>query len=243
MTDISNPTPPKPSVSSHTPPTTGSPFSDQALPPGAEPSTKDLITLQLCNNRFITHRTTLTEKSVFFQSLLSANWNTTMRPDGSYFIDSDPEVFAHVLRYLRSGVPPLFHHGSGTGWDYGLYALVLEQARFFGIEELEKWIGGKKYLAVVKVQRSARMLESYAELDGSSGWETEIEYFPVWETRKVYVCPRGIACHRGEPSKCGKQCKHARGDEGDEYEDENVLKVLEVSKKTIVEQGMMDFGA
>lgn len=43
-----------------------------------------------------------------FAALLSGRWDHE-RADGSFFIDADPELFEHVLRYLRHSVLPIFY--------------------------------------------------------------------------------------------------------------------------------------
>lgn len=154
------------------------------------------------------------------------------QPDGSYFIDSDPTVFEHVLRYLRSGVLPVFYDRS-RGHDYHLYAGVLQLAQYFQIEKLEKWISEQGYIQAVKVHRSAKVLVGVWALYEDVAADVEVEYHPCWKTEKVYVCPREIASHRGDPSRCGRQCRNAQGGADREYVEEDVLKVVEI-RKTIV---------
>lgn len=59
-----------------------------------------------------------------------------MQRDGSYLIDADGDIFQHVLR-LRHGTMPIFYNDV-KGHEYALYAAVLEQARYFGVEPLRK---------------------------------------------------------------------------------------------------------
>jgi hypothetical protein len=61
----------------------------------------------------------LIEESTYFESLLSGRWNTA-REDGSYFVDADPDLFVHILRYLRRRVLPVFYNLQ-KGHDYALY--------------------------------------------------------------------------------------------------------------------------
>ncbi len=63
--------------------------------------------------------------------------------------------------------------------------------------------------------------------------DTKIENQLSWVTKKVYVCPRGIYLHRGNPSACGKMCKKVQGDGDDEFEEEQFLKIL-VTRKRVV---------
>lgn len=64
----------------------------------------DFITLQVGERRFVTYPSTLAAESSYFTSLLSDRW----RRDGTYFIDADGDLFTYILRYLRSGVLPVF---------------------------------------------------------------------------------------------------------------------------------------
>jgi hypothetical protein len=189
------------------------------------------ITLQVGDQHFVTTRKTLTHQSGFFTSLLSGRW-ADAQPDGSYFVDADPNLFGHILRYLRRGVLPVFYDNS-KGHDHSLYLQMLEEAKYFQIPRLETWIEDKAYLKAIKIKHSVGERESTDDIIETTGTDTEIEYHPIWKTEKVYVCPRGINQHRGEPGACGKSCKKAQGDEEAEYEDEGVLGVLVVRKQTI----------
>jgi hypothetical protein len=50
-------------------------------------------------------------------------------------------------------------------------------------------------------------------------------------TRRVYICPRDIAAHRGRPKKCGVACNRARGSNRDRYMDEDYVEVVSVRKE------------
>lgn len=157
-----------------------------------------------------------------------------MQQDGSYFIDADGQVFEHVLRYLRHEIMPIFYD-EVKGHDYALYLAVLEQARFFGVEPLQKWLEEHKYVKAVKIVHSARVSEGLEDVSGSTESHVKIEHHVTWRTRKVYVCPRAIFGHMGNPNACGRLCRNARGDADDESKDEEVLKVLEVRKMTVLD--------
>src|SRR4051812_48134438 len=77
------------------------------------------VRLKVGGRRFVTTRETLTEESAFFASLLSGRWDNAL-PDGSYFINADPALFEHILRYLRRSVFPLFFDAE-NGHDHHLY--------------------------------------------------------------------------------------------------------------------------
>ncbi|PVH91857.1 hypothetical protein DM02DRAFT_475774, partial [Periconia macrospinosa] len=71
--------------------------------------------------------------------------------DGSYFIETDAHIFEHILRYLRTGVLPVFYDKT-AGHDFPLYKALLDESVYFGIDRLQKWLSQQKYLDVVKIQ-------------------------------------------------------------------------------------------
>ena len=208
-------------------------------PPVATTSPTMPLTLKVGEQKFLTLPRTLREGSHFFASLLSGRWDNDLQADGSYFIDADPTAFAHVLRYLRHGILPLFYNTTTNNHNHALYLPVLEQARYFQIPRLQAWIENKEYLQAVKTTHEITTFEDervpYLETTAS---DVQIERHVAWGTKKVYICPRGIFSHRGNPHGCGRACRSAQGDSELEYEDENVLRVLEVRKKIVWDQKM-----
>lgn len=65
----------------------------------------ELITLQVGERRFTTYERILTEGSPWFEAQLKS-WRKNARNDGPFFVDVDPDVFQHVLRFLQSDVFP-----------------------------------------------------------------------------------------------------------------------------------------
>ena len=57
------------------------------------------ITLPVGERRFVTTAETMTQDSGFFAALFSGRWDNA-QADGSYFIDADPQLFGHIMRYL-----------------------------------------------------------------------------------------------------------------------------------------------
>lgn len=111
-----------------------------------------IVTLQVGEQRFVTTPETLTRESGFFSALLSSRWDNK-QPDGSYFIDVDPELFKHILRYLRRRILPIFYDKC-KGHDHALYIALLEEAKYFLIPRLEKWLDERRYLQAVSVRYS-----------------------------------------------------------------------------------------
>ncbi|KAL9012484.1 MAG: hypothetical protein Q9173_002753 [Seirophora scorigena] len=156
----------------------------------------------------------------------------TDNPTGSYFLDLDPDIFTHVLRFLRAGLYPICYDGA-KGHDVAAYAAIAAQAAYLGVPKLCDWVDGRRYLKAVTRESSAKIVEGEDGLRGVQGADTKVRYHPFWKTEKNYVCPRGIAVHYGSPGKCGRACKQAQGDAEDEYEDCEVLKTLVVTEKTV----------
>ncbi|KAI0142276.1 hypothetical protein F4776DRAFT_611441 [Hypoxylon sp. NC0597] len=189
------------------------------------------ITLQVGERRFTTLRDTLVGESDYFAARFSGRWNDA-DADGSYFVDADPTLFEHALRYLRSGNFPLFFDSASQTFDYAKYISLLGEARYFGIRKLENWIANKRYLDVVSLERSVTIIEN-ANLEPLEGHlnkkaNAKVEVAVSWNTQQVYVCPRGIYVHRGDRSRCGQACEKARERDGreEEYEEEFVPRAV-----------------
>ncbi|KAL2358650.1 BTB/POZ protein, partial [Cryomyces antarcticus] len=106
------------------------------------------VTVQVGERRFYTHRDTLTTESPFFSALLSERWNSA-EPDGSYFVDADPGLFEHILRYLRRSVYPIFYSTS-NGHDHALYHALYKEAEYFQIDHLAEYLSSQIYRNAVK---------------------------------------------------------------------------------------------
>jgi phytoene desaturase (3,4-didehydrolycopene-forming) len=122
----------------------------------------DPIRLQVGERSFTTTRSTLAEESAYFASLLSGRWETA-RADGSYFVDADPDLFVHILRYLRRGVLPVFYDVQ-KGHDEALYDALLKEVSFLGIAALESYLENRTYLDRVAVS-------SWVGLPPEPGWD------------------------------------------------------------------------
>ena len=200
------------------------------------PPPNTIIVLQVGERRFTTRASTLCDGSSFFASLLSDRWQDSRSDDGSYFIDADPDLFAHILRYLRRGVLPLVY-GKSQGFDHAFYQTLQEEASYFGVEPLHKWIKEKGYLRAVTIQYSVEEVKGQGiyvgGYDAAVDGNTERSYHPSWRTEKVYQCPRGVSLHNGNAGACGRACEKAKGENGDEYVEQDVLRTLIVTKRVI----------
>jgi hypothetical protein len=107
------------------------------------------ITIKTLQRNFVTDPERWLGQSTYFKNLFSGKWGDKQE-DGLYFIETDAYIFKHILRYLRTGVLPVFYD-RGKGHDFALYQALLEEAKYFVVERLEKWLCERKYLEVVEI--------------------------------------------------------------------------------------------
>ncbi|KAH8710027.1 hypothetical protein GQ44DRAFT_588767, partial [Phaeosphaeriaceae sp. PMI808] len=70
--------------------------------------------------------------------------------DDSYFVYADPEIFRHILEFMRRPSKfPLFWTKETT-LDYALYKKLEVEADYFLLHDLRDWIRKKRYLDAVK---------------------------------------------------------------------------------------------
>ncbi|KAI9799638.1 MAG: hypothetical protein M1833_003953 [Piccolia ochrophora] len=146
------------------------------------------VELQVGERRFTTLATTLSAGSTFFASLLSERWEDSRSADGSFFIDADPDLFAHILRYLRRGVLPVVFDKI-RGFDHAFYQELEAEAVYFGIEPLHEWIKDEGYLLAVTIQYSMEEVKSQGSVVSNDkvtvSGNTERSYYPTWETERL----------------------------------------------------------
>ena len=199
------------------------------------------ISLQVGERHFCTSEDTLTGESEYFKALLSGNFSDK-QSDGSIFIDRDGDMFVHILRYLRTSTYPLFYDHL-KGHDEALYKQVLDEAEYFTMDKLIHYLVNHHYRKVVKCTKRVS-LEDFPETTSLSatfrGADGEIvELFPPYrETRKIYICPRGIYSHMDNEDACGKQCRSARGDYP--YEDRPEIKIIQVYTRTEIQKEVLN---
>jgi hypothetical protein len=117
----------------------------------------------------------------------------------------------------------------------------LGEAQYFGISRLEEWLERKRYVDAVQLKCDFETHEDAESISGhykTSPTDTIMEFHPSWGTRKIYICPRNIAVHRGNPWKCGRQCQNVQGDNPDTYDDEPTLRLFVVKKQVIVQHSV-----
>ena len=166
-------------------------------------------TIKTAQRTFITDPEMWQGQSMYFEKLFSGKWGD-QQEDGSYFIETDAHIFEHILRYLRTGVLPVFYDRE-KGHDFALYQALLAEAKYFVIERLEKWLCERKYLDVVTVHhmaietgdrdsnrkhtvswpdgRTFMVEDHFVEMTTRGNMETTM--VPISQQRNSFYCPNG----------------------------------------------------
>lgn len=199
----------------------------------------DRIHLLVGERDFITSRDTLTQESEYFRALLSDKYESKDSA-GKYFVDADPNLFQDILRYLRRGIYPLCWNRA-EGHNYARYLALHEEAKYFQINRLSQWLADEKYFLAVTTKTSVIEYKGIDEINyglGNTKGEVDsiTQYVSFTYTDKIYICPRGLSSHRGNPGRCGRQCANAQGGESDTYEDEVNLKVFKIDKNFSIDR-------
>jgi len=87
--------------------------------------------------------------------------------------------------------------GSVCSYDYTFYLVLLEEVKYFQILRLENWLQAKGYLQAIKIKYSVDEVEVTHGISEIRDTDEQIEYHPVWQTRKVHIRTPGISVQRG----------------------------------------------
>ena len=206
------------------------PASSETMDRPAAPTNVDSIKLGVGQTTYRIRRETLA-KFNFFR-------NFTATPSSNTFnlVDVNEEVFPHIIAYLRRGTYPLAIDGKGRH-DIPTYLALIEEAKYFQLDRLTKWLENGRYADAAKIQCSTWLKEETTVSatimqDGKIVSSISKGYFPVRGKRLVYRCPRGIHL---EEEGCGRKCFGARGDEDPMYDKVPTLSLLEVKKELVVD--------
>ena len=156
------------------------------------------VVLRVGEERFIVKPETLSQESVFFDALFSGRWSQA-EPDGSYYIDYDPAVFKHVLRYLRLGNYPLCLN-KDQRLDYAAYSDLLTAADYFGITDLGRWIQEKRYERVMTTEYQFNFRAGGTGILRTPSQDVEIT--DTEEEQMIWYCPLDKFHHKTE-----QQCR------------------------------------
>jgi hypothetical protein len=123
-----------------------------------------IIVLDIGGQKFKTTTATLREQSGLFRYQLSDESSWSPQRNGSYFVDADPVIFEHLLRFMqRPSVFPVFYDPI-RGYDYALYSRLQAEAHHFQVDTLRDWIKEKKYLHAVMVKTDTPVVSALAQL-------------------------------------------------------------------------------
>jgi hypothetical protein len=163
--------------------------------------------------------------------------------DGPFDFHADPDIFKHLLDYLRNDAFPLFWT-KADGFDFVLYQRVQQDAELFHLWGLRDWIREQKYLQAVKIvyEESVETLEAGAKL--SVLGNVDVERHVVTRMTPVFNCPRGIPVHRvirGVPLVCGRECRKSLGSrtEAEFYEDVPFTEVITLKKTYVFDSAIL----
>ncbi|KAI4168252.1 MAG: hypothetical protein LQ343_006539 [Gyalolechia ehrenbergii] len=210
-----------------------------SLPERSLPDASGQVILQVGEQQFHTSKATL-EGSEMLNAMVSDRWKSGEQSDNTFFLDADPEVFKHILRFLRHGVYPICYD-MASGHDYGLYIAIYKLADFLWVPKLAGWLRDQRYLQALKTMTSARIKDDEDDLSAINDSNIKIQYHPTWRTVKRYVCPRGLSVHYDNPQACGKACRAAQGNAENEYEDCPVLSTLCVTERVLFDQNLCTY--
>ncbi|CAI6098156.1 unnamed protein product [Clonostachys chloroleuca] len=208
---------------------------------GSSHTENNRITLRVGQRLFYTTKETLTGESDYFAARLARSKG--IDPDGSYFIGSDPTLLEVILRYLRTGTPPLFFDPATQTYDLAKYAALLSEARYFQIPSLVTWVVEQKYFQVIQVNTKIRVYdeESFQNLPTSSSSSTsKVEYFQTTGIERRFVCPlasveAGHVCYY----RCWDDCKKAGLSVT--YEDRPYFRVLAIARTVTFDPEKLEY--
>jgi hypothetical protein len=203
------------------------------------PSESEYITLIVGERTFRTSRSTLRSESGYFRAILSYRWDGRK---SRLFIDADPEMFGHLLRFLRRPSKFPVFWSKNKGHDFSMYQALQQEAEFFGVDGLAEWLKEKKYLKAVIVTTEGKVEEFIHKPIQVESANVDVEYHPHMRLKKIYLCPRRIPVHEGDSAKCGRACHEAQGGAPDEYREEYSLWNLVVRKVVTFDENVIICG-
>jgi len=105
-----------------------------------------IVTLNVGGQKYQTTKVTLKKHPRFFKGLNSNEFGTQLEESGSYFIDRDPVLFVHIMRYLRDSAIRQDLN------DITLYKQLEREAKYFCLNNM-----------VLKIKALIKQLERNAD--------------------------------------------------------------------------------
>ena len=215
-------------------------------------------TIKISQHSFITDPERWMGQSIYFNNLFSGKWGDKQE-DGSYFIETNADIFDHILQYLRTGVRPVFYDMK-AGHNFPLYQALLSEAMYFAIDRLQKWLCERKYLDAVKIYHIATetqdresyrkhttndtnsrtfMLEDrFVEIATSSNME--ITMVPITQQSNSFYCPESKHGTSSEQycRSCVVRAKEDRNPGNGGWRTEDQLKWCIVRKEVVFDHDL-----
>ncbi|KAK4164721.1 BTB/POZ protein [Cladorrhinum sp. PSN259] len=195
----------------------------------------DEVVLNVGGQEFITTIGTLVDRSDFFAALLSGRWNVSTNANGSIFIDADPAIFAHIIRYLRRGVFPLVFDEKTGDHNIGLYINLLPEAKYYQIRMLEAWLRDELYLKCVEHTSVWKYIWESPAQSWSSNASAQLVKVKTTTTHS-WACPCMLRLEAHEGTRYRHRCEHAPEKHGAIDSDEST-QWAEYSKKLTFHKG------
>lgn len=130
----------------------------------------DRVVVDVGGTLFTTSASTLAGSSAYFQRIFSDRWDA----GDSCFLDRDPEPFAVLLSYMRSGLLKL------PEADAALSCRVLHEAEFLGVDSL---------LVEVKAQAQRHLHAAWEGSDAEAAAAFDAEHGGLAESMRAGVLP------------------------------------------------------
>jgi hypothetical protein len=186
-----------------------------------------------------------TTKATLIESQLFASLFALSPPeDDEYFVDNDPELFTHVLRYLRTKLYPLFYDRA-SGHDKVMYSALLQQAEFYQIPSLTTWFSERNWLQAVR-KSTKRFSHSFvgkgqmANMHAYWARDEELTVTSVNTTKQKKIkCPRDIWEHDGNMGACTRHGCYRVGSTTDPIQPMQILEIEGFLTKVEVLQDLL----
>ena len=176
------------------------PVEEQAEPRAARRT--DRIVVDVGGTRFTTSASTLTSASEYFERLLSPRW--CAEPPDEIFLDRDPEPFAILLTYMRTGLLELSKD------NQSLARRVMVEAEFLGMQGFIDSVKAQppppppsppKIVQVVPAPPGTRVRICYEELEEDEDPDDEELLLERWVRKDPVVLDAICLVHYDIPKR------------------------------------------
>jgi hypothetical protein len=198
------------------------------------------ITVNVSGRQYQAAKATLIASPYFLNLLERWDACADLASDGSYTIDADPNVFEHVLCFMRRPSNyPLFWTKE-KGFDYVLYNKLEAEADFFLLHNLRDWIRQERYKDAVKTVVEVKKISEPLYSNGSTEWMEvdDIQWcFDSFRGEKKYRCPLGVHGSKAWDCACfdklgDSKCAELDKLHGPQYDDPEKYAII-VVKRTV----------